>query len=271
MANSAPASGTRTRGRKNFRLLTLAARSGASMTSLPRLHQILRPAIGDRHNRKHGVEPAIRHMHAAVDDVQVVQLMHPAIFVDHGCLRIVTHTACARLMLAAAGNVEERPMKTDRGGRARFLQPGLCFPSHELSAQQVVRMMPPRDARHRNPPCILHLAVNLHSRFEHGPLLHGTHDGHVALEIPAHEIFMSSSPSRNSLSRHSRDYLVRRTQKLISQKAAADKSRIPMIKVADCNRSSRSEVVVSLFFKQASGAGVGMPLQIPPYPVVAIA
>src|SRR5579862_308674 len=72
------------------------------MSALPRFHQIVGRIVGDRHDRQRGIEASIGDVNAAVHDKQILHVVHAAILVDDGRLRIVSHAAGASLMLAPA-------------------------------------------------------------------------------------------------------------------------------------------------------------------------
>src|ERR1017187_7862527 len=69
---------------------------------LPRLHDALRGAVRRRHDGERRVEPTVGHVHAAIDHVEIVEIVDAAVLVHYTRPRVVTHAARARLMLPSA-------------------------------------------------------------------------------------------------------------------------------------------------------------------------
>src|ERR1035441_5512325 len=93
------------------------------MSALPRSNEIVGGVISDRHDGEDRIESAVGDMDAAVDDIEVVNVMDATVFVDDGSLRVVAHPARAGLVLAATGAVTRSPVEGDGRGSAGFLQP----------------------------------------------------------------------------------------------------------------------------------------------------
>src|SRR5579871_1291032 len=131
-------------------------------------------------------------------------------------------------------------------------------------------MAPTGKAANRNAPVVLHRRVYRDARFEDGHLLHRTHDDAAALEPLAHEVFVLASPSFRAGGSAAYKF-DGKSDEFIGKHSAADQARIVMIEVANSDRSAGTHVVVNIGVEQSNGAGVGVSLQISPYPVIAIA
>jgi len=59
--------------------------------------------IGDRHDREHGIESAIRDMNAAIDCVNIVDVVNSAVFVHDGNLGIISQ--CGRCPASTAAKL----------------------------------------------------------------------------------------------------------------------------------------------------------------------
>src|SRR5674476_161555 len=92
--------------RNSLRVIVRAPSACASYAApLPGFHDALRRVVRDRHDGQRRVEAAIGHVYAAIDHVQIVVIVHAAVFVHHRNPRVVAHAARARLVLASAGSL----------------------------------------------------------------------------------------------------------------------------------------------------------------------
>ena len=77
-----------------------------------------------------GIEAAVGHVHAAINDEQVRDIVHVAIAVHHGGFGIIAHAAGSRLVLSAAQALAGQFLPGLDG--AGFLQPRLRFPRNVI-------------------------------------------------------------------------------------------------------------------------------------------
>ena len=124
-------------------------------------------------------------MNAAIDHIQVVDVVNAAVAIHNRRLRIIPHPARARLMLPAAERVTGNPVKGEGLRCARFFQPCLGLGRQKLRSDDVVFMTVPGKASDRNSPVVADSRVGFDTRGEDRHFLNRTHDVNAAAVEPA--------------------------------------------------------------------------------------
>ena len=169
-----------------------ARRFGASA----RRHDPFRHAPGVRHDRQRRVGPGAGRERAAIDDIEVVDLVRPAVAVQHRAVRVVAHPRRAVLVRAVAGDAVDVDLL--HPARPRRLQDLGVAVDQKAPHREVVLVRAERDARHRQAPRV-HLVV-----VEVDPVLVPRHvvnhhrDGHAVVVVEPVDVLGRRTPARRA-------------------------------------------------------------------------
>src|SRR5579871_4878856 len=178
-----------------------------------------RGPIGNGLYGQRRIEPSVVHVDAPVYNIDIVQVVNAAIAVHHGCFGIVSHAACAGLVLPSANT--RAGYESPGEFRACCLQPLLAFFGDESSYFQVVRMTAPTNPQARNTPMILQIRHKFDAALKHRHFLYGTHDASGSFVMLPHELLVLNAPTRNLRRNKPPREIVRQPDKLIRNHRAA--------------------------------------------------